>query len=283
MFFHRSGGWLPLAEVGADPAAAVPAVLERLKQCDAQRRLLWFACLAQYGARARQATMALRPYLAVKYDDERFTAAATILCIDPEDHDAAAVLVEGAKTHSAAIRACAEITPKVKALVPLLIETLNDPADETRANAAEALGNMGPLAESAIPRLATLLADERHQDASQWAAARALAGIGKAAIPTLTKIVAKPGPSVGRTAAALFLGSFRAEAALVVPALTRALDDPEALVRVSAAAALGRLGKSAAPARAALTRATERRGNEFELFDDMERVLASWALTQLDR
>jgi HEAT repeat protein len=277
----------PLAEMGVDAKAAVAVFVERLRNGKAEDRLGWFAFLAQFGPKARDVVGTLRSYLASDDDDERFAAAATILCVDLEDREAAGVLVEGVRTqNSKAIRACAEITPKVKALVPPLIETLKHPAAKAYEDAAEALGNMGPLAESAIPRLAALVIDGRYDARIQSVAALALAGIGKASIPALTKIVAKPYLVVGRATAAFVLGSLRDEAAVVVPALMRALDDANPAVRMNAAAALGRLGKAAAPARAALTRASQRANTEnvlFAMYDHVERVLASWALTQVDR
>ncbi len=154
---YRKGAWPPYAELDPDGTRAVPMLIERLKHGDADERLEGFAYLAQFGAKARQAIAALRPYLTSADEAERFGAAAALLCIDPDDSRAAEVLIKGVKSHSKAIRACAETTPKMKALVPLLIDALKHPAAETRQNAAEALGNMAALAEPAIPHLAALV------------------------------------------------------------------------------------------------------------------------------
>ncbi len=67
----------------------------------------------------------------------------------------------------------------------------------------------------------------------------------------------------------------------VVPVLIRALDDKDSSVRADAAAALGRLKRSAAPAREALLRES-RHKDEDDRFCTA-RTLAGWALTQLSR
>jgi HEAT repeat protein len=282
----RNDGLLPLVELDPDAKQAVPVLIERLKHDGAEKRLEGFAYLARFGPKARQAAATLRPYLTGEDEDERFGAAAALLSIDPDDAGATRVLVEGVKTHSKAIRACANTTPKVQALIPPLIDTLNDPAGETRANAARALGNMGALAESAIPPLAALVVDERRDFFDHSVAARALSSIGKASIPALANILAKPAPTRGRADAAYALGSFRDEAKVVVPVLIGALDDVNPDVRMNAAAALGRMRKASAPAREALTRVSQRQGAQNDLsamYDYVERMLASWALTQLNR
>ena len=64
-------------------------------------------------------------------------AAATILCINSDHAEATAVLAGAlksadAKLRTRAIEVCSEMTPKTKALVPLLIESLKEDAESTR-------------------------------------------------------------------------------------------------------------------------------------------------------
>jgi hypothetical protein len=280
---RRNVALLALGEMGADATPAVPVVVELLKGSNKEQRLALIAFLARFGSSAREAIAALRPYLASDDCEERLAGAATLLCIDPEDRAAAAVLVGAIKgkdkeLRGQAMRACADATPKTKFLVPLLIAALDDPAESIRLSAARGLGKMGPLAEHAIPPLAALATDKRFDFRTQFAAVSALAGIGRASIPALVQIIGKPCVTEGQGYAAFVLGSFTQDAAEVVPVLTRALDAPA--LCMNAAAALGRLKKAAAPARETLTRASQSR-NKFYALEI--RVLASWALTQLDR
>jgi len=79
----------------------------------------------------------------------------------------------------------------------------------------------------------------------------------------------------------LALAEYKTDGAAVVPVLIRALDDKSSVVRSDAAAALGRLKRSAAPAREALLR--ESRHVDKEDYFCTGRTLAGWALTQLTR
>lgn len=79
------------------------------------------------------------------------------------------------------------------AAVPALIETLADPEDDVRAQAARALARMGAKAEPAVPALIAALNDA-NRDVRQGAA-RALGQIGSAAeeaVPALIEAIKDP-------------------------------------------------------------------------------------------
>lgn len=79
------------------------------------------------------------------------------------------------------------------AAVPALIDTLADPDDDVRAQAAHALARMGPKAEPAVPALINALNDP-NLDVRQGAA-RALGQIGSSAeeaVPALVKAIQDP-------------------------------------------------------------------------------------------
>ncbi len=182
----------------ADLKPAVAAVVELLEAGGANKRQIAFTCLARLGPGARAAATALQPYLSDQDMETRLTAATTILCITPDDAEATAVLAGAVKSDDARLRAravkmCGKMTPKTKALVPLLIESLKDEGN-TRLSAAQALGKMGSLAEPAIPHLAALLISKHDDDTDtriQYMAARALVWIGKPGLTALLDHLAK--------------------------------------------------------------------------------------------
>jgi HEAT repeat protein len=81
----------------------------------------------------------------------------------------------------------------------------------------------------------------------QLAAADALGRIGEPAVPALTEALFD-GNAVVRLQAARALGYMGAQATAAVPALERALHDQDEAVRQQAALALGQIGPPAAPA-----------------------------------
>jgi HEAT repeat protein len=280
---------MAIGESLADLKPAVPAVVELLNVGGANRRQIAFACLAQLGPQARGALKELPPYLVDQDDHTRLTAAATILCIDPDHPAAATVLVSAmeskdAKLRECAVTVCADLTPKVNALVPPLIAALKENSEPACLNAMRALARMGPAAEPAIPHLASLLPC-RHDDDSdqriQYNAACALVAIGKSGLDALMQTLQRRRDPRVSMAVLFALGACKKEGATVVPLLVRALDDNDPAVRMQAAAALGRLKQAAAPARDALLRASQRI-DRYDTFG-ASRTLACWALTQLTR
>ena len=276
----------------ADLKPAVTAVIELLEAGSANKRQIVFACLARLGPDAGTAVTAIEPYLRDQDMERRLTAAATILCINPDHAGATAELVGFIKSVDAtlparAIEVCGDIAPKTKPLVPLLIESLKDDAESTRLSAAQALGKMGSLAEPAIPRLAALLISKRSDDTDmrvQYTAACALVGIGKEGLTALLDHLAKPSTTIhssGYGAMHLALAECKQDSTTVVPVLICVLDDKNPAVRMQAAAALGRLKRLAAPSREALLRET-RRTDRYDIFRAGP-TLAGWALTQVTR
>ncbi|MEK6804859.1 MAG: HEAT repeat domain-containing protein [Nitrospirota bacterium] len=137
--------------------------------------------------------------------------------------------------------------------VPTLIEMLQDDDPSTRIVAAEQLGQVGPAAQAAIPRLLA----QATQDGSQHAntAAAALKSIDLTAarqvmahfIPRLQNQDAQQ----RRTACAV-LGSLGPVAKPAVPALLAVGHDPDELVRRNALMALASIGIPSPPIVAAL-------------------------------
>ena len=138
-----------------------------------------------------------------------------------------------------------EIGPEAKDAIPRLVELLMDLKEALREAAAGALGEIGSAAKDAVPKLVALLKDTH--DYVRLAAASALGEIGaeaKDAVPYLIELLKDPDAGV-RAAAASALRWIGASAKDAVPHLIELLKDPDAGVRAAAASALGVIGAEA--------------------------------------
>ena len=142
-----------LAAIGPGAEAAVPAATDALNDPDANVRYSACYALGKIGAAAMPAEAALQTNLD---DDDRFlsmVSAWALARIHPE---------------------CSETARKS---VPLLADALAGPDALTRAQAAESLGCLGPLAKDAVAALRKALGDDNEQVRN--AAAEALKAIGR--------------------------------------------------------------------------------------------------------
>jgi hypothetical protein len=135
--------------------------------------------------------------------------------------------------------------------VPALAEGLKSKEATLRANAALALGKMGSDGDAAIPGLLHCLQDSQVEVRRQ--AARALAAMVQAAAAWLPPVTAYPAVTAPRTSqttdpAPPSKQGFAARHKTLVPALTKALGDPDREVVVAAATALGDLGSDSVSA-----------------------------------
>jgi HEAT repeat protein len=135
-----------------------------------------------------------------------------------------------------------------------LLRGLENSNPGARAMAATSLSRMGPGAEPAVPSLARALADQ-NLNVRYWAAS-ALKAVGPAAHAAVTDLVKTldtfPGGSPAldgpvryyadvRSGAAEALGAIGSRATGAVPALKKALNDPDPAVRGAVAEALQRI------------------------------------------
>jgi predicted Zn finger-like uncharacterized protein len=125
-----------------------------------------------------------------------------------------------------------------------LMALLKDPQKDVRAAAAEALGLIGQQARIAYPALEE--ANRTDGDANVRTKAReAMKKIGQPGLSDVAVMIDsfsdRKQPRQARAAAALVLGLIGAEARVAVPALEEGLQDPDAMVRVSAVQALWQL------------------------------------------
>ena len=144
--------------------------------------------------------------------------------------------------------------------LPALMRALGDRNKDIRSAAARALGALGPAAAPAVP---LLLLGNPHEERRSWSShisvsdhAAVVDHIGVAAIPALRRAI-KHKDARTRVSAAYALGNMGKKGAAVVPLLARALDDEVHEVRQWSAWALGKMGPAAkravADLRSALT------------------------------
>jgi HEAT repeat protein len=145
-----------------------------------------------------------------------------------------------------------EIGPDASAAVPRLIKMLHSRNKDSRVMAAQALSHMGPAAASAVPALIGLLDDEETSVRQHAAGALAHLGpaAGAAAIP-LGWLVGDPNARV-RSSASYAMQELGYAVRDAVPTLVKLLDHDDADVRKRAATAIGHIGPFAESARGRL-------------------------------
>ncbi len=221
----------------------------------------------------RPAVPALIELLADWEKEEHRLAALRILeQLGPSAGDAASALADmlagpDRDFRQVAVEVLARLGPAATPATPALIRALADWSPGVRQLAAQALGAIGPPAAHAIPALLGLLAD--WDESVRAAATTALAGIGEPAVPFLAQVLEQRNlRRVGETP------RFREEVERLWQRLEAddcpwvpetawreltwfardGLQDQLDAVHRSAATALGRMGKTAAPAAAVLVR-----------------------------
>ena len=196
---QRQQAAMTISQMGIEAKAAIPSLIDRLKDEEWQVRKAAAIALTSMGTEAKPAVHSLITAL----DDEEW------------------------HVRKPAAQALAAIGKASWPAVPALIEALSDEEWHVRKPAAEALAAIGPTSEPAVPSLIEALSDE------EWhvrkPAAEALAAIGpasKPAIPDLIETLNDEEWQV-RKPAALALGAIGPDAKKAVPVLKELLNDPE--------------------------------------------------------
>ena len=219
------GVWGPKAR------AAVPALTAALDDGDARVRQAAVGAFFELSgaAPAPEAVPKLLPFLGMPEPAVRMAAAAALGAIgDP------------------------------RALEPLVQRASDDVDASVRAQAADALGAMGPEGVEGADTLVTALGDtDALVVASAVRALGLLAPLAPEAEPALRRMLRHPDPRV-RGATALALSGFPAPSATTRAALLSALDDSERFVRSPVLQWVTRQGSSASDALPALRGLLER-------------------------
>jgi HEAT repeat protein len=259
--FTRVQAGLALAELGPAARDAEAALVKGLTDQDPEVRYAAVLALGAVPAEGQEAIDALGRTLEDKNWFVRFTAAQALQKFGPRAKAALPGLVkalvpsDGVKDFrpircGAAMVALARIDPEARELqgaIALVVEKLlgydGDGSDGARMIGAEMLGDCGPAALSAVPALVRRLKDEDGD--VRVAAALALLKIApeKQAPPSLAALGAelKNPDLLIRIRAADALGGLGALARDSVPGLTAALRDPEPEVRQACKDALKKI------------------------------------------
>ncbi len=223
-----------VAKLGPASAAAVPALLNALRQDDPQERCqMIFACydIGPIGKALVTIGLGAVPALVDTLGDDSIAQVVARHALAQICPAAVPSLIEALRNEndlirhgavlalSIAVRERPGAAPAIATAVPALIEVLQDPDIDIRHAAASALSEIGPRDAAVIPTLLGALSGE-----DAYIRARAAVAIGK----------------MGKAAA------------VAIPALIAATRDANLEVRKDAADALGKLGPSAATAVPAL-------------------------------
>ena len=166
---------------------------------------------------------------------------APVLAIMQLTQDRAPSVREAARSALAAIRSSARET------IPVMTEKLQIKDVRTQENAIDYIASMAilPGAQPAIPVIAQMLRENASFNVRQ----RAIMAFGnmgssaRPAVPALLKLL-QDGNASTRGNAALALGGIGSSAAETIPALAKLLRDKESYPRVCAADALGNMGSA---------------------------------------
>jgi HEAT repeat protein/Tfp pilus assembly protein PilF len=242
----------PLAKPSAELLAAIPALVEALRDPEAGVRKHCVSVLVNLSFWAERMDMdagvpALVEMLKEADDFMRREAAMVLGKVGPGARDAVPALTQALddraeKVRSAAAYALGEIGRESKEAAPFLVKLLKDSSADVRESAGKALSKVEPDASGVVIR--ALTEDLKNEKpAFRARAARALRSFGpeaKAAVPLLVDVL-KAEDVWSRKEASRTLGEIGPAAKEAVPALLRSLNERDVDARVSAAAALLRV------------------------------------------
>jgi HEAT repeat protein len=248
-----------LGALGSAAARAVNDLAATLRDPNDEVRGEAAAALALIGPDA--VAPLIRGLGAANPPEARELAAHALERIGPKANAAVPPLIKALDDKNPRVRkevvsALGRINDK-SAVGPLVRRFKSDPDDLVRLEIVGSLADLGPKAAAAIPVLIDEMRQMEHDLRFDFILPDALAWIGSEAVRPLTEVLNNPKESPvvrSRAAYAFFrmaLASGRKTTLPAVPALTRAVRDPDLYVRVRSMWALGAMGplaKDAIPA-----------------------------------
>ena len=134
------------------------------------------------------------------------------------------------RVSSASLNAAYALAATGALAVPALQDAMHDDVEAVRALAASTLAEMGRAGRESVPDLLQAINDESMSVRRQAAEALGMVGAGSSTVPALIDAPSDEGGGVRRSVA-LTLARIGPEAEEAVPALVRALRDPDKYVR----------------------------------------------------
>lgn len=228
-----------------DGSAAVPALIEALKNDNAAVRTQAMLVLGRMGPTAKDAFAVLEQALVDPDPQVAHTAAMALASIDRQ----AAVwalekVLHDPQDFSSVWSGFQVVGPDA---VSILVDGLNHSNKTVRLNAARTLSAMGPMAADAVPTLVIALKDPDSQVRKEAVyAIRRMESCGVEAIGAIQEVLRDSDKDVRAAAAwALDMAQGTPEAKVAVPILLDCLHDEDSTVRRAALFALGVLGPDA--------------------------------------
>lgn len=245
-----------LNEIGPEAAAATPTLLEVIRDDDELVRALATSTLAQVGLDQSVLINLLTASIVNESGLVKDIAADALVGIGSDAVPALGNLLQNEAASDLAKQTAATLIGDISQIdqvddlvlqsaIPILAETLNDGDSEVRRAAAAALGDFGPLADAAIPALASALTGEEPNISKTIATS--LTKIGQQSVPGLTEALNDDDP-LTRLYAADALWTLTEDSSLILPTLVSTLSDGSVETRELAALGLTYLGRQAGPA-----------------------------------
>ena len=300
---------LVLGEIGPDAAAAVPALIETLKDDRPGVRREAILALAEIGEAAAPAVPALTESLDCEINcvpatfalgrigevpseveakikknaqsSDKILSTVSLWALakmHPDDEQlvrktvrrlAGFLKAEDVNHRRAAAEALVDLDPDPKIARPILKKAMEDASPEVLDAVMDVMAGLG---KKVVPRLIEALKVEE----VRLRAAAIIARIGppaKAAVPALGDALGDES-SETRNEVLFALAAIGPEAKAAVPAITKALRDPDMNVRYAACHALGQIGPAAMPAKSELV------GN-LGSADQFLAMASAWALARV--
>jgi HEAT repeat protein len=259
-----------LSIIGKDAAAAVRPLTEALKSGDPKFRAEAAYAIGNIGGdAARPAVKGLQEALTDRDNTVRVFAAQALFLIERRGEELVPVLVGVMKDRDPGVRsraanALGNMGDQARAAVPALNDALKDANPSLKLTAATALGKIGSPAVVAYANLQELAKDDTIPEIKK-AASTAMRQIGapkKSDVQTiLIPALSNNNPNY-RASAIVCLWMLYRDARSAVGPLSKALSDPDATVRGTAAFALAAIGPEAVEAVPALIKALQSQGDE---------------------
>jgi HEAT repeat protein len=196
--YQRLHAAMILGLMGEQAQGAVPALIEAMRDEDAQVRRMVTAALSEIGPASRTAVPALVTALRDRHEAVRCRAALSLAELGSSARNAVATLVVALQDPSIMVRrwaafALGEVGPKAVSAMQALIELLREPSVITRMIAVVAIRKIGPAGSTA---LLSALVDANPQ-VRRYAASLLgkTGGLTRFQLQTLNIVASDPDPS----------------------------------------------------------------------------------------